>query len=73
MTHTQIDSIMGSKRLSGRLYKVYAIGYWERVAVLFTVTLGRITGDWRLVGLSLSDKLEELDALVPFRPFPMSA
>jgi len=61
--------LLGTKRLSGRLFKVYAVGYWERVAVLFTVTLGRTTGDWRLVGLSLSDKIDDLDALVPFRPF----
>ena len=65
--------LLGSKRLSSRLFKIYAVGYWERVAVLFAVTLGRTTGDWRLMALSLSDKSDDLEALAPFRPIHETA
>lgn len=62
--------LLGHKRLSARLHKVYAVGHWERVVVLFTVTYAHTPAGWRLVTLALSDKLDELDALAPFVPFP---
>lgn len=49
--------------------KVYALSYWEKQTALLVYQVAKGADDtWRMQTLRVSDKLDELDKVVPLGP-----
>lgn len=68
------SEVVGYKRLSSRLVKVYGVGHFDRYTALYVFTfLKQADGEWRLHVYAISDSLDELDKGTGVTPFPRAA
>lgn len=63
------SEVVGFKRLTSRIYKFYAIGYWEKKNAVLLYEVAKGADDkWRISTLMLRPKLDELERIAPFVP-----
>jgi hypothetical protein len=63
--------LVGYKRLGSRYVRVYAVGHFEKGAVVAMHLFVRTAdGEWKLSGLGVADGMDQLDAATPLIPFP---
>lgn len=60
--------LTGYRRLSSRDYKFYAVAHFERGPVQFGYVFHKIGSDWKVIGFSISDQIDEMEKLHPLQP-----
>jgi len=63
------QEVVGYKRVTSRVYRFYAVAYFDRATVTFSYQVIRTTdAGWRVSNMTISDGVADLEQLAPFVP-----